>query len=568
MLAFAAVARLRAQNQAYDEFAPKPVPPAASVPRNLPPSSNSVPGAPGEVLLPVLRGLTFLSQPDDMVAGGAKADGIVFGPGLQVPALGAFRDLVSAYVGQPLTRGNLNQLITVIIVHYRTHDHPVVDVVVPEQDISSGVVQILLLESRVGRVTVAGNKWFSSREIRNDFRVKPGERILASDMRSDLEWANQNPFHTTDVVYRSGQASGTTDIVLQTVDRFPARLYVGYEDSGNAQTGFDRYLVGLNWGDAWHAGWGQQINYQFTTSGDFRRLEAHSGSYIIPLRWHHTLTLFGSYVTTQGVVPPISVQGVSYQISGRYSVPLRPLGNYKHTVAVGFDYKYNHNSLQFGDIPLTVVPVEVRQFVATYDSSLRDQHGITSLSVQAYFSPGNWGGDNSDAVFGQSHTLATANYDYVNLTLTRLTRLPHEWSLFLRGLAQVSSANLTPSEQLGLGGYDTVRGYDEREVNSDEGYLFNVELRTPSMSIGKRMGWTRFDDQLQLLGFFDTAAGNDRNLLPGEPSETTLSAYGAGLRYTIKSNISVRADYGFQLNRTGLDNDHGRRGDLGIVVSY
>jgi hemolysin activation/secretion protein len=559
---------LSAQNQAYDEFAPKPVPPAALAPMNLPPSTNSVAGDPGEMLIPVLRGLIFVSRSEDVVKTGATAEGVMLGGGLDVPAAAAFRDVVSPYIGQPMTRGQLNQLITVIIIHYRAHDHPVVDVIVPEQNISGGTVQILLLESRVGRVTVAGNQWFSSKEIRKDFHVKTGDKIVATDIRSDLEWANQNPFHTTDIVYQPGQSEGTTDIVLKTVDRFPARFYVGYEDSGNRQTGFDRYLFGVNWGDAWHAGWGQQLNYQYTTSGDFNSLKAHSGSYVIPLRWHHTLTFFGNYVTTQGVVPPITVKGRSYQISGRYSIPLRPIGDYKSSVSAGFDYKYNNNSLEFGDITLTTVPVEVRQFVATYDSSLRDQHGITSLSIQGYYSPGNWGGDNSDAVFGQSHTFATANYDYANVTITRLTRLPHEWSLFLRGLFQVSDANLTSSEQLGLGGYDTVRGYDEREVNSDEGYLVNVELRTPSMSIAKRMGWTRFDDELQLLAFYDYGVGNDHTLLPGEPSNTTLSAAGVGLRYTISSNVSVRADYGFQLDKTGLDTDHGRRGDIGIVISY
>ena len=43
---------------------------------------------------------------------------------------------------------------------------------------------------------------------------------------------------------------------------------------------------------------------------------------------------------------------------------------------------------------------------------------------------------------------------------------------------------------------------------------------------------------------------------------------GVGLRYTIKSNVSIRADYGFQLLKTGLDEDHGGRGDIGIVISY
>jgi hemolysin activation/secretion protein len=570
LLAAALALPLRAQNQAYDEFAPKPVPPAPLTAAHLPPSTNVVAGDPGETLLPVLKGLVFVSKPADVDSHGApSSEGIVLAAGTEVPAPADFRSLISPYLGQPLTRGQLNRMITAIIVHYRDHNHPVVDVIVPQQDISGGVVQIILLESRVGAVRLSGNRWFSDKEIRGNFRVQPGDPILASDMRSDLEWANQNPFHTSDVVYQPGEETGTTDILVETKDRFPARFYVGYENSGNSETGYDRYLVGLNWGDAWDAGWGHQLNYQYTTSGDWRSLQSHSGSYVIPLKWHHTLTFFGDYVQTQGLVPPfIALKGRSYQISGRYSVPLKAIGEFKHTIGVGFDYKYNNNSLLFGDVPLTSVPVEVRQFVATYDASLRDRLGVTSLSIQGYWSPGNWGGDNSDAVYSQSHTYATSDYEYANITLSRLTRLPHEWSLFLRGVFQLSDENLVPSEQLGLGGYDTVRGYDEREVNSDEGYILNAEIRTPSMSLGKRFGWTRFDDQLQLLGFWDYGEGIDHTLLPNEPADTALSAVGVGLRYTISSHASVRADYGFQLLKSAIDNDSGRRFDIGIVLSY
>jgi hemolysin activation/secretion protein len=564
------LATLRAQNQAYDQFAPKPVTPAKSPPPPSAEAADTSSGTPAEVLMPALRGIVFVSRAAEVDAKGGRTDaGIVLTPGLVVPAPDAFRALVSPYLGLALTRGRLNELINGIVVFYRKHDRPIVDVIVPEQDVNSGTLQILLLESRVGEVSVVGNKWFSSQGIRKDFRVQPGDEISALDMRADLDWANQNPFHTSDVVYQPGKDVGTTDVVLQTQDRFPARFYSGYEDSGNRETGFDRYLVGLNWGDAWDAGWDQQLNYQYTTSGDFRSLEAHSGSYVIPLKWHHTLTFFGNYVTTEGAVPPIiAVHGRTYQISGRYTVPLRPIGHYKHSVGVGFDYKYNKNSLEFGDIPLTAIPVEVRQFAATYDGSLRDAYGISSISLQGYWSPGNWGGDNNDVVFGDAHGLATSRYAYADATASRLVRLPHDWSLFLRGNVQLSDANLVPSEQLGLGGYDTVRGYDEREVNNDEGYVLNVELRTPSVSLGKRMGWTRFDDQLQFLAFWDYGVGYDHTLLPGEPADNDLAAVGLGLRYTISSHLSVRADYGIQLHKSVLDNDHGSRGDIGIVLSY
>ena len=127
---------------------------------------------------------------------------------------------------------------------------------------------------------------------------------------------------------------------------------------------------------------------------------------------------------------------------------------------------------------------------------------------------------------------------------------------------------VAPSEQLGFGGYDSVRGYDEREVNGDEGFLFSTEVRTPTIGIGDLCGFPAFQDQLQFLAFWDYGAANNHTLLPGEASETPLSSVGFGIRYTINTYLSLRYDYGFQLLHTGFDNDHDSRSDLGIVVSY
>jgi hemolysin activation/secretion protein len=82
------------------------------------------------------------------------------------------------------------------------------------------------------------------------------------------------------------------------------------------------------------------------------------------------------------------------------------------------------------------------------------------------------------------------------------------------------------------------------------------------------VGHPEVHDQLQFLGFWDYGSASNHRLLPGEPYEIPLSSLGGGLRYTINTNLSLRFDYGFQLLSTGLDNDHGSRSDLGIVVSY
>ncbi len=559
--------------QDYQRIAPKPVPPVAPA---QPVPEVPVPAAhpDSEILVPELKGLVFVGKPDEVEKGGAVADGVEL-QGLSVPDEAAFRALAAPYLGGELTRGRLNQLITAIILHYRHNDRPVVDVIVPEQEIVAGTIQLVVLEGRVANVEPTGNRWFSDAEIRRGVRLRPGDPISGERLQSDLDWLNANPFHSTDVIYHPGEKMGATDIELHTQDRFPARFYAGYEDSGNAATGFDRYEAGLNWGDAFHLGLGQQLNYQYTSSGDGQSLRAHSGSYVIPLPWRHTLTFFGSYTDTKGSIPPLlGITGHSYQISGRYIVPLPTLRDdglglsYKQSVAAGFDHKYNRNALEFSELPAGGTLYDVDQAVLAYDGALTDAYGQTTLDNQLYVSPGNLGGDNTDEAFAASHAGAGSDYVYDTLTLERLTRLPGDWSLILRGTLQLSNGNLVPSEQLGFGGYDSVRGYDEREVNADEGYLFSTEIRTPTLSIGGLLGHPGFRDQLQLLGFWDYGAAHNHDLLAGEDAEIQLSAVGVGARYNIGSYASLRFDYGFQLDSTGFDNRHGSRADLGLVLSY
>jgi hemolysin activation/secretion protein len=561
--------------QDYEHLAPKPVTPVAKPGEVVPPAP--APGSGGEggqELLHLLKGIVFVPAPESVDKGVPTATGITFRD-VTVPSEPDFRALVSPYIGQSLTRGKLKALITAIILYYRRHDHPVVDVIVPEQDITGGVVQLVLLEGKLGKVTVQGNRWCSDRAITSGVNFKINATIRAGEMQGDLDWINSNPFHSSDLVFKPGTGLGQTDLVLQTRDRFPARFYAGYEDSGNAQTGLDRYEAGVNWGDAFYLGLNQQLNYQYTTSGDGASLRGHSGSYVIPLPWRDTLTFFGSYTDTRGIVPPlIGLNGRSYQISARYSKPLPALSffsdrlKYTHSVAVGFDDKYNKNSLEFGNIPVSGTLYTVNQFVFSYNGALTDAYGQTTLDNEAYYSPGDWSANNSDKDFSAVHFGATSNYVYDLLSLQRLAKLPYNWTVILRGTIQWSDSNLAPSEQLGFGGYDTIRGYDEREVNSDEGYIFTTELRTPAISFGEWAGLPAFKDQLQILGFWDYGAANNHTLLPGEVSETPLSSVGFGLRYNINTYATIRLDYGFQLIHTGFDNDHGSRSDLGVILSY
>ena len=54
----------------------------------------------------------------------------------------------------------------------------------------------------------------------------------------------------------------------------------------------------------------------------------------------------------------------------------------------------------------------------------------------------------------------------------------------LLALGQYSPSKLVATELFTIGGYNTVRGYDENIVSGDQGWLVVNELRTPINPLG------------------------------------------------------------------------------------
>jgi hemolysin activation/secretion protein len=140
-------------------------------------------------------------------------------------------------------------------------------------------------------------------------------------------------------------------------------------------------------------------------------------------------------------------------------------------------------------------------------------------------------------------------------------RVEDSFTWALRGTAQFSDGPLLPSEELGVGGYASVRGYEERLVNGDDGWIINNELRTPSFKIGNLLGKYGYGDGLQFLAFVDYGAVRANGV------RTDLLSVGPGLRYRMSRNVFVRFDYGFQLLERNLSTRNSRA-HIGVLLSF
>ncbi|MFI5350027.1 MAG: ShlB/FhaC/HecB family hemolysin secretion/activation protein [Elusimicrobiota bacterium] len=525
-----------------------------------------------DIIIQKLTGLVMVDNPDAVVKGGLVGIKGVQNKGVPLLDDPAFKARMSKFLNKPLTMAGRTEILNEVVYYFREHGRPFVDVSLMPQDVTYGVLQILVLQAKVGGVRVMGGKWFSPDSMAKQVQAKPGEILDAKAIAQDLDWLNRNPFRQVDLVYVKGDEFGQANLLLRETDRFPLTAYLGYDDSGTKVTQNDRLSTGVNWGNAF--GGDRQIDYNFLTSPDFQSFRAHSASFTQPLPWRHLLTFFGSYADIRADLPaPFNLGGFNWQTSARYEIPLPATADLKESVTAGFDYKKSNNNLTFGGLSVFATATEIEQWSLGYTGQLKDSWGSTSLRATGFYSSGGLTSRNNDASFQESRAGSRSNYLYGKVELNRSTKLPYDFMLVNLLTLQYSDANLLASEQLGFGGYDTVRGYDTRVYNSDSGLIATMELRSPSMralSSFSDVSWlSGLGDLCQALVFVDYGIGANHLRLPGEAAEIQLWSAGPGVRYSISRYLTVRADYGWQLlNQAEAARPYASRAHLSAIVRY
>ena len=205
----------------FERVAPKPPPqPPGVAALPAPAMANFTDDTP---VLNKLEGIVLLSEPAQVrPKGWPHLNGVKSeGPGLIANPKLASR--LNEFLGKPATFGKLQEICAEIVRFHRDHNRPVVDAQLPEQNVTNGVVQILVVEGRVGRVIAEEHRWFSESLIIGGIRSRKGEPIDASTLLDDLNWLNRNPFRRSELLFRKGETPGETDLIVKTTDRFPLR---------------------------------------------------------------------------------------------------------------------------------------------------------------------------------------------------------------------------------------------------------------------------------------------------------------------------------------------------------
>lgn len=386
---------------------------------------------------------------------------------------------------RPLDMAGLRGLTDLLATYYADRGYPFARVYLPEQDLGSGILKMVVVEGRYGAIRIEPTQaaraergfpeGLEPRILEFFSQIKPGDVIASRNLeRSTLLLEDQPGVKLTPII-QPGQAQGTGDLVVRYQRAQPFVGEVGLDNHGSRYTGSIRARLDLTWNSP--LAFGDQIKMSGLRSQGDLTLGSFTYSGLINgdgWRWR------GSVSATEYAL------GKDYESLKRSGIA--------QTKSLGVSYPYLRS--QAANLTFTAT-VQKKRF---YDW---DGLNLTQEEKSAISVPLSLQFDFRDRLLGGGINYGYTTLTRSNLTLrdtalandqngprtngfatkheidfSRLQALPGTLSLFLRYYQQtVYKKNLDASEGISIGGPTAVRAYPVGEGSGDTGRLAQAELR-------------------------------------------------------------------------------------------
>jgi len=495
----------------------------------------AVPGAPA------------LAQPAPEPPAGAEAKVDVRGftiTGNTLLDATAMAGLLARYKGQR-TFAELREAAQTVQGLYAEAGYGAVLAYLPPQPMNDGNVTIAVVEGKVAKVTVRGAKRLSDARVRAALpTLKEGETPRVRRIDSELQIANENPSRQMGVLLGPGAKPGEVEATVN-VDEQPVQHFnIGLDNSGNDRTG--NYRLSGGWQHADVSGHDDVLNLQIQTSPtESSAVKVVSAGYRLPLPgWHSAIDLFAAYSDVDGGTTNTAAGDLSFSGKGRVagvrSIWYLPrLAEFDQRVTIGLDHRAYLNNCQIAGLPPGACgpageSVTVHPLALEYSAQ-------SGSRIAAGFNAGiarnlDIGGKHTDeAAFEAVRTGAKPGYTVFRAGGYVTLPLPEDWTVGGRLSLQYSGDELVPGEQFGIGGANSVRGYEEREVSGDRGFFGSLEVSTP------KLGWAGDKVDLRFVAFADSGQVTNRDAAPcaGTQTRCSLASVGAGAKLAF-GNVQAR----------------------------
>lgn len=464
------------------------------------------------------------------------------------------REVVLPFTGSGKTATDVEKARDALEKFYHEAGYPAVMVNIPEQTLQEGVVRLQVIESRIGRVKVTGNRYFTMEKVMKDLpSFTPGSILYLPQVQKEIGRLNRSQDIKVDPVMTPGKELGTIDVELKVEDNLPFHGYLELNNKSSYDTSEWRFSGMVRYDNLWQSEHSLSFQYQ-TAPQNTKEVQVLGGSYVLPAPWQEDdqLALYGiwsdSETSFSSGIEGFQVIGKGKIFGTRYVTALPGYKLYTHNLTMGIDYKQFDQAVGFASDSdqKTHKPVSYLPLSFSYSSSLPDEWGgMTQFNWGVNMSFRGVGSQESQFEFVRYK--GRADYVYETASIQRTQKLPWEMNLFVKVDGQTTDQPLIDNEQYIAGGMDSVRGYKESEASGDEAVHTTIEVSFQNpfekSGIGKWFQMTPFL-------FYDLAELTIQDPLPETARTIILEGAGAGIRGTMAKNLEYELDWAKPMHAT------------------
>ena len=460
-------------------------------------------------------------------------------------------ELLKPYINRPISFAELIQAQESITQLYVDQGYITTGTFIPPQTLKDGIVKIEVVEGSVEKIEVKGLERLPTSYITS--RLKKGTQTPLNQQKllEALQLLQFNPLiDRISAELSAGTSPGANILTVEVTRASALAASLRLDNQRVPSVGSQRRIVELT-----HAnllGFGDRFNARYYNTDGSNALD--DLSYTIPVNAANgTLGFTFRLIDSKVIEEPfddLDLKSEFRQYALTYRQPI--IQNPNQELALGLtgdrqtsDVNLLDNLLE-GETRINALRFfqEYNQRSSQYVFALRSQF---SFGLQGFQTTLN--GEETDREF----YVWRGQLQYVRL-------LSDDTSLLLRSDLQLADRPLIPIEQFSLGGVNTVRGYRQDLLLSDNGFFASVELRTTIARIPK------WQASLQLTPFFDlgTTWNKDSEVIPRQ----SLYSIGIGLRFEVGDTFNARLDWGIPLADVDLDKDTLQENGINFAIEY
>lgn len=468
-----------------------------------------------------------------MLAGTVVLNEVLFSPS-ELLEDAELRALAQPYLGRDVTSQDLNAFLRAIQALYLDKGVQTAVPVLPQQDLRSGTMRVLLVEGKLGAVKVEGGSRVDPTWVGQWFDLAAGSVIRPEELERRLGVFNAASDYAAQAAYVPGAEFGRSDLLIRVPDTSMSQVWglvdmpdisSGHVTGSSLIAGYRHYPLGLR---------GGRVDVMTIVNSNAATLSLAGSLPLGQQGWRLGGSATGSrsrstFESTNPDIPDLVIDGASSSMA----------------VELGRHLPINAQQL----LRLSGALAQVKS-KSTISGEVLSDRTVERLTLAASTDwPARQPGDVSPASLRSSVTTAQGPvnaYSFVEVAGMVALRLGSAGGPLLRvnGQARLGTHNTPDVTDAWLaGGSNSVRGFDTGAVYGERGHALQLAIYQPVIVKGL--------DATEAYLFADQARAYSNG------SSRNIASAGAGLQFQMNQHLAVDATLarqiaGFQGSRTRL----------------